>query len=170
MSQSRDPHTPRSLCRSRNSRDAFTRATPALWNRSCSSSRPSSAPRDSYTSSLHWRCRRSRARRTHTSVSGCSCGTDAVVTRGTPAYCERRPAPLASGPNSQLKSFAGMAINGDTPLAQTPAEVEREVLAKLAAPRCEECVRKYARADHGRRGNRQRRHAFCRLHPARPEK
>ena len=42
---------------------------------------------------------------------------------------------LASGPNSQLKSFAGMAINGDTPLAQTPAEVEREVLAKLAAPR-----------------------------------
>ena len=27
-----------------------------------------------------------------------------------------------------------MTINGGTPLAQAPAEVEREVLAKLAAP------------------------------------
>ena len=41
---------------------------------------------------------------------------------------------LASGPRNQLKSFAGMAIQGDKPLAQTPAEVEREVLARLAAP------------------------------------
>lgn len=76
---------------------------------------------------------------------------------------------LASGPNSQLKSFAGMAIKGNAPLAQTPAEVEREILAKLAAPRAQECVREYAPPDHGRRGNRQCRHTLCGLHPARPD-
>ena len=46
----------------------------------------------------------------------------------------RAAAPALAGDKSQLKSFSGMAIEGTQPLKQAPADVEREVLAKLAAP------------------------------------
>lgn len=41
---------------------------------------------------------------------------------------------LAGGAGSQLKSFGGMHIEGTERLAQAPADVEREVLDKLANP------------------------------------
>lgn len=41
---------------------------------------------------------------------------------------------LAADPKSQLKSFSGMAIEGDKPLVQAPGDVEREVLEKLTSP------------------------------------
>lgn len=41
---------------------------------------------------------------------------------------------LAGGAGNQLKSFSGMQIDGTQPLAQPAAEVEREILAKLANP------------------------------------
>ncbi len=46
----------------------------------------------------------------------------------------RAAARALAGDKSQLKSFSGMAIEGTQPLKQAPADVEREVLAKLAAP------------------------------------
>lgn len=41
---------------------------------------------------------------------------------------------LAADPKGQLRSFSGMSIAGDKPLAMTSQQVEREVLDKLAAP------------------------------------
>src|SRR5581483_6252190 len=41
---------------------------------------------------------------------------------------------LAGSPKDQLKSFSGMAIDGDKPLVQSPTDVEKEVLEKLTAP------------------------------------
>jgi hypothetical protein len=42
---------------------------------------------------------------------------------------------LANDPKGRLKSFGGMAITGDKPLKDDPAQVERDVLAKLKAPK-----------------------------------
>jgi hypothetical protein len=41
---------------------------------------------------------------------------------------------LSRDPKSQLRSFSGMVIEGSEPLKQTPEEVEKEILDKLAAP------------------------------------
>jgi hypothetical protein len=41
---------------------------------------------------------------------------------------------LAADPKGQMKSFSGMSIEGGERLTQTPEEIEREILAKLANP------------------------------------
>jgi hypothetical protein len=41
---------------------------------------------------------------------------------------------LASNPGAQMKSFSGMAIEGDRPLDRAPERIEKEVLARLASP------------------------------------
>ena len=41
---------------------------------------------------------------------------------------------LAADPKGRMKSFSGMAIEGGTRLEQSPAQIEQEILAKLANP------------------------------------
>lgn len=41
---------------------------------------------------------------------------------------------LAGGPKSRLKSFSGMDIEGNKPLAQDPAQIEKDIFTKLLAP------------------------------------
>jgi hypothetical protein len=41
---------------------------------------------------------------------------------------------LAADPKGQMKSFAGMSIEGGKPLDKTPSQIEKEILAKLANP------------------------------------
>jgi hypothetical protein len=46
----------------------------------------------------------------------------------------RAAARALAGDKGQLKSFSNMTLDGDQPLKQSPAEVERELLEKLANP------------------------------------
>jgi hypothetical protein len=41
---------------------------------------------------------------------------------------------IAADPKGQMKSFSGMAIAGGEPLLESPEEIEKEILAKLADP------------------------------------
>ena len=41
---------------------------------------------------------------------------------------------IAADPSGQMKSFSGMAIEGDKPLETTPSQIEQEILAKLSNP------------------------------------